>query len=561
MKLNNSYFFTLREDTNSEESVSGNLLVRSGMIKKTSSGVYMFLPLGFRVLENIKNIIREEMNKINSQELIMPSLVSEEYFIKSGRRNNFGSEMFTLNDRYDKPYCLGPTHEELFTIAAGYKVKSYKDLPFSLYQIGDKFRDERRPRYGLIRVREFFMKDAYSFDKDNEGLDKSYLDMFNSYKKIFDRFSLDYRIVKSDTGAMGGLLSEEFQAISNIGEDTIVTCDCGYASNLDIASDKFILKEKNEEIKSKELIYTPNFKTIEEISNHLNEEKSRFVKTLVYRIDDELYLVLVDGSDEVNETKLRKLMEAKCVELATEEEVKETTKSEVGFAGPVNIDIKIIIDLHIKNKVNFIVGANKTDYHIKNVNLSDFNVYKFGDIRIVKENDLCPLCGKPLKFLKGIEVGNTFKLGTKYSESLNLFYKDENNNLKPVVMGCYGIGPGRVLASIVEQHNDEKGIIWPLDVAPYKVGIVIVNVKDDEQLNAGNKLYEELNKIGISVILDDRQERVGVKFNDIDLIGLPFRITVGRDIINNKVEFKKRNQENIELINIFEIINYVKNLL
>ena len=558
MKLKDAYFYTLREDSKDEDSISGNLLVRSGMIKKSSSGVYIFMPLGLKVLTNIENIIREEMNNAGSMELLMPSLIQEEIYEKSGRREIIGNSMFSLKDRYDRKYALGPTHEELFTIAASMKIKSYKDLPFNLFQFGNKFRDEARPRYGLIRVREFIMKDAYSFDKDLESLDISYNKMFEAYKRSFDRMKLDYKVVTADTGIMGGLLSEEFQAITDMGEDTVVLCDsCDYASNIEV-SECVKGKEIIEDELEKEIIETKDKKTIEEISEFLNQPKDKFVKTLIYKIDDKYCALLLKGDDELNEIKIQKLFDAKIVELADFDTVENLTNSKVGFAGPIDLNIDIIVDNEVLNMKNFIVGANKTDYHYINVNLKDFK-YQSADIRNIKEGDLCPKCNGKIYFKKGIEVGNTFKLGTKYSEAMKLSYLDESNNLKPVVMGSYGIGLGRCIGAIVEQNYDDKGIIWPYDIAPFKVCIVPANNKDELQNKLAIELYDELSKNNIETILDDRDERLGVKLNDMDLIGIPIRIIVGKKSIDNIVEFKYRNSSEIEELKVEEAIKKILN--
>lgn len=561
MKLKNGFFYTIRENIKDEESLSGNLLSRAGMIKRSSAGIYTYLPLGYKVLKNIENIVREEMNEINANELLMPALISEDVYKESNRLDSFGDSMFKLSDRYDKNYVLGPTHEELFTNVAKMKVQSFKDLPFSLYQIQTKYRDEARPRYGLIRVREFLMKDAYSFDKDLNGLDTSYNNMYNAYKKIFARLGIDYKIVKADTGAMGGLLSEEFQAITDIGEDTLVFCEsCDYASNLEVCESIVNEKESAEKKLEKDLIETPNAKTIEEVSVYLNEAPSKLVKSLIYNIDGKLYLILLKGDSELNETKLSKIMHTENIELASEEEIKKVNTT-IGFVGPIDINIPIIMDNEVSTMVNFVVGANKKNYHYKNVNVDDFEATIVADIRNVKEGDMCPLCGSKLKFKKGIEIGNTFKLGTKYSEALNLKYKDSNNEENLVQMGCYGIGIGRCMGAIVEQNNDEKGIIWPMNVAPYKVAIVIVDVKNDAQVEAANHLYNEFRKAGIDVILDDRSERVGVKFNDMDLIGIPLRITIGKKIDEHIVELKSRTKDEIDEISIFDVLYKVQDII
>jgi prolyl-tRNA synthetase len=558
MKLKNSYFFTIRENAKDEDSISGNLLVRSGMIKKSSAGIYMYLPLGYRVLKNIERVIREEMNNINCQELLMPSLIQDDVYAVSGRRDSFGKDMFTLKDRYDKNYVLGPTHEELFAIAGTYKVRSYKDLPFSLYQFQTKFRDEKRPRYGLIRVREFIMKDAYTFDKDYEGLDKSYNDFLQAYKNTFTRLGIDYRIVRAGTGAMGGLLSEEFQAVTDIGEDTLVLCTkCDYATNIEIAEcvDNKIINV--EELKERIMIETPNAKTIEEVSTFLNKDKKKFVKTLLYNVDNKPVACLIRGDRELNEQKLAKILKAKEVELLDLENVEKITNAKVGFAGPVNLNIPIIMDTEVQYMNNFIVGANKTDYHYDNANIKDFKYSLIADIRNVTENDVCPKCGKSLIFKKGIEVGNIFKLGTKYSEALDLYYLDSNNESHPVVMGSHGIGIGRCMAALVEQSHDDKGIIWPKEIAPYKVGIVVIDPNDDKQITTANKMYNKLLDLGVEPLLDDRDERPGVKFNDMDLIGIPIRITIGKKVNDNIVEFKLRKDAtslDIELTSIMQLI-------
>lgn len=562
MRLKNSYFYTIREDIKDEESVSGKLLVKSAMIKKSSSGIYMYLPLGYKVIKNIEKIIREEMENLSAAELLMPSLVPLDVYMTSGRKDAFGSDMFTLKDRSCKQYVLAPTHEELFTIVARLKVKSYKDLPFTIYQIQDKFRDEARSRYGLIRVREFLMKDAYSFDIDEKGLNNSYNEMYNAYKKIFTRLGINYKIVKSDTGAMGGLLSEEFQAITSIGEDKLVICDsCGYAANSDIAKCMVTTDIDQEDIKTREIIMTPSISTVDDVSKFLDVSKDKIVKTLIYKIDDKFYAALVKGNHEVNESKLKKLLNANNIALADVNDVEEITKAHVGFAGPIGLDIPVIIDNEIMNMKNFVVGSNRTDYHYKNVNLEDFNYILCDDIRCITSNDCCPNCGKSLEFKNGIEIGNTFKLGTKYSLNFGLNYLSKDNENLPVWMGCYGIGLGRCLASIIEQHNDDKGIIWPIEVAPFKVAIVVVNIDDDAQMDAANYLYKELQKQGISTILDDRDERAGVKFYDMDLIGIPIRVTIGNKINDQLVEVKLRNKEIFEEISLYDTLSKIEDII
>lgn len=559
MKLKNSYFFTLREDVKDEDSVSGNLLVRSGMIKKTSAGVYMFLPLGLKVMENIKKIVKEEMDNAGAQELLMPSLIPAEVYDSCGRLDAFGSSMFHLTDRANHSMVLGPTHEELFTIAAKSMIKSYKDLPFNLYQQADKFRDEARPRYGLIRVKEFIMKDAYSFDKDNEGLDISYNKMYNAYNNIYDRIGINYKIVRANTGAMGGDLSEEYQAITDIGEDVLVLCDkCSYAANLEVATTLY--NSSSEEKQSKELVHTPNVKTIEDVTNFLKLDIKKTVKALLMRANDELVILFVRGDRELNEDKVCKLLGIDEL-LFADDELISKSNAVAGFTGPIDLNCKVVIDEEILTMKNFCVGANKEDYHYINVNVDDFKYDIVGDIKNVVEGDICPVCNGKIYFKKGIEIGNLFKLGTKYSKYLNLTYLDEENKENYVVMGCYGLGIGRILAAVIEQNHDDKGIIFPLNIAPYKVSIVPINTKDETIMNYANNLYDELNKKGIDTMLDDRDERPGVKFNDSDLIGIPIRITIGKKITDNIVELKLRNNSEFEEVATTDVLNKIEDII
>ncbi len=556
MRLSNSFFYTIREDVKDEETVSGNLLVRSGMIKKSSAGVYMFMPMGYLVFSNIRSIVKKYMDEAGAQELVMPSLIPEEVYVSSGRRKAFGSSMFSLVDRANKNYVLGPTHEELFLNAASNKIKSYKDMPFNLYQFQNKFRDEARPRYGLIRTREFCMKDAYSFDADLEGLDKSYQKMFDAYKKIFDEMGMDYRIVRADTGVMGGLLSEEFQAITDIGEDVVVLCDkCDYASNIEV-SEVIGHAMVREEKKAMEKVSTPGYESAIDVANYLNISLDKMAKTMIVNVDGELVACVISGKRELNLVKVGKLLHGMDVEFATEEEVAKIVDAKFGSLGPVGINCKVIVDNEVLKMTNFVVGANSNGYHYINVNLSDFKYDMASDIVNVMEGDHCPKCGGTLYFKKGIEVGNTFKLGTKYSEALNLRYVDKDNTLKPVVMGSYGIGVARCMSAIVEQSNDEDGIIWPINIAPYKVSIVIINNKDEEQVNVANGLYDYFNKNNVSCLLDDRDERAGIKFKDMDLIGIPYRIVVGKKVNEGIVEVKDRKTKEIKEILVNDILNY-----
>jgi prolyl-tRNA synthetase len=556
MKLKNSFFYTLRENVKDEDSVSSNMLVRAGFIKKSSAGMYIMMPLGLRVMNKIEAIIREEMDKAECQELLMPALLPEEVYVSSGRRAGFGASMFSLKDRKGQNYVLGPTHEELFAQAAKMKIRSYKDMPFSLYQMQTKYRDEPRPRYGLIRTREFIMKDAYTFDKDEAGLDVAYQKQFNAYKNIMDRLHLDYRIVKADTGIMGGLLSEEFQAVTPLGEDILVLCDnCDFASNIEVA--ELISKPADASIEEKELemVETPHAKTIEEVCDYLKLDPKNSIKALLMNINDELVVFFIRGDRELNENKVCKLLG--CTEVNFADDTLIATSNAVpGFTGPVGLNAKIVVDREILNMKNFCAGANKEGYHYINVNPKDFKADVVGDISNIKEGDTCPCCGGTIHFAHGIEVGNTFKLGTKYSKAMGLQYLDSNNKLQDVWMGSYGIGPARAMAALCEQNIDDNGINWPKDIAPFQVAIVIISMKDEKQVEVANKLYDELTVKGIEVILDDRDERPGVKFKDMELIGIPYRITVGKGIQDGNVEFKERTSDK-EDVKVEDVINKV----
>ena len=558
MKLKGQYFFTLREDQREEDSDSGNLLVKAGYIKKTSAGVYMMLPLGLKVQNKIEEIIRKNMNETGAQELKMPALIASEYYENSGRMAGFGPSIFKLKDRTGKDMVLGPTHEELFAYAAKSMIKSYKNMPFNLYQFQDKFRDEPRARFGLVRVKEFVMKDAYSFDTNEQGLDNSYKLMFDAYKKSFDEMGINYRIVKADTGIMGGLLSEEFQAIAPLGEDTVIYCeDCDYSSNMEIAEVVRPASPTTLELKQIEEIETPNCETIEDVCKFLNVPLNKSVKALIMSVDSQLVVFFVNGTRDLNETKVLKLLGASEIGFADDQLI-STSNVVPGYCGPIGLNCKVIIDKEVLEMSNFVCGANKKGFHYINANPSDIKYDLVADISCAKDGDLCPKCGKPLKFTKGIEIGNTFKLGTKYSKAMDLQYADENNKLQDVWMGSYGIGIGRTMAAIVEQNHDDKGIIWPENVAPYKAIILIMSTKDETQVSLANELYDKLNAQGIECILDNRDERPGVKFNDAELIGIPYRITVGKGAVDRIIEFKHRTAENTENISADELLDKLK---
>lgn len=566
MRLSQLLVPTLREIPAEAEIPSHILMLKAALMRKLASGVYIYLPLGQRVLRKVEQIIREEMDRAGSQEVLMSALIPAELLKESGRWDVFGPEMFKLKDRNERDFCLGPTHEEVFTDLIRNEVKSYRQLPLILYQIQTKFRDERRPRFGVMRSREFIMKDAYSFDVDWEGLDKSFEKMYEAYCRIFDRCGLKYLVVEADSGAMGGKDSKEFMVISSVGEAVIAYCDnCGYAANEEKA-ECLINQEIVEEMLPKEKVYTPNVRTIEELVGFLGITSDKFVKTLIYKAKDKVVAALVRGDRDLNVTKLLNILEIREeeLELADASIVEKVTGAEVGFAGPIGLkgEVMIIVDNEIPQMRNFIVGANETDYHIKNVNYGrDFKADIVADIKNVIEGDKCPRCGSPLKIDRGIEVGHIFKLGTKYSDALGAKYVDEEGNEKPIVMGCYGIGINRTVAAIIEQHHDEKGIIWPMSVAPYHVIIVPVNVSNEAQNRVAEDIYAALQKEGIEVLIDDRDLRAGVKFNDADLLGIPIRITVGKKVDDGIVEIKLRENEEAEEVKISDVVEKVKNII
>jgi prolyl-tRNA synthetase len=560
MKLSNALLCTLREVPAEAEIESHKLMLRAGMMRKMASGVYNFMPMGLRVLKNIEQIVREEMDRAGAQEFLASALLPAELWKESGRWDAMGAEMFRLKDRNEREFCLGPTHEEVFTDIARNEIKSYKQLPLNLYQIQTKYRDERRPRFGVMRSREFIMKDAYSFDKDNEGLDVSYNKMYKAYHEIFKRCGLEAKCVEADSGAMGGSGSAEFMIKSEIGEDEIAFCTaCDYAANMEKAPSTAEIGEK-EELKELNKIETPNIRTIEELVAFFKTTAKKFAKTLIFKADEKLVAVMVRGDREVNEIKVVNAVGGAIeFEMADAEAVYVATDAAVGFAGPIGIKVDyLLIDSEVSNINNIVVGANQTGYHYENANYGRDFEGTVGDFRKVIEGDKCPKCGKPLTIARGIEVGHIFKLGTKYSESMGATFIDENSQSKPLIMGCYGIGINRTMASIIEQNNDNNGIVWPVSVAPYKVIVIPVAVKDTEQMRIANEFYESLISLGIDVIIDDRDERAGVKFKDADLIGIPMRITVGKKINEGLVEFKLRNAAEIELVAIDAVINRVR---
>ena len=560
MKMSNMLMLTLREVPAEAEIASHKLMLRSGMMRKMASGVYNYMPLGLKVLKNIEDIVREEMNAAGAQEFLASALLPSELWQESGRWDVYGAEMFRLKDRNSRDFCLGPTHEEVFTDIARNEIKSYKQLPVNLYQIQTKYRDERRPRFGVMRSREFVMKDAYSFDKDQAGLDLSYDKMHDAYVRIFNRCGLDAKCVAADSGAIGGSNSAEFMVKSEVGEDDVVFCNhCNYAANIEKAPST-PEKAEVEELKEMNKVETPNVRTIEELIKFFNITEKKLAKTLIYNADGKIIAVMVRGDREVNEVKVTNAIGGAInLDMATPEEVEAATSARVGFAGPIGIKVDmLLVDEEVTNMYNFIIGANETGYHIENVNYERDFIGTVGDFRNVVAGEKCPECGGEITISRGTEVGHIFKLGTKYSEAMKATFIDENGKEQPFLMGCYGIGVTRTMASIIEQHNDENGIIWPLSVAPYHVSVIPVNIKDENVMKVAEELYSKLQELGVEVLMDDRNERAGVKFKDSEIMGIPMRVTVGKKIVDNEVEFKLRSGEDNEVISIDAVCERVK---
>jgi prolyl-tRNA synthetase len=558
------FYPTLREVPSEAEIISHQLLLRAGFIRKASGGVYTYLPLAYRVIKKIENIVREEMDRAGGQEVLMPIMQPAELWQKSGRWEVYGDEMFRLQDRHKRYFALGPTHEEIITTLVDGDAHSYRDLPLLLYQIQNKYRDEIRPRFGLMRGREFIMKDLYSFDIDDEGLDVSYQKMYHAYNQIFTRLGLKYRVVEADSGAIGGNESHEFMVLADSGEAEIVYCDnCDYAANVEKA---VCISEKAEidgDLLPLEKIHTPGQRTIQDLTDFLKVGKDEQIKTLMYDADGELIAAVLRGDRELNEIKLKNALGCNELLMANEEDVRRSSGAGFGSLGPVGMNVKIYADLEVVAMKNFTCGANEDDYHLTNVNLGrDFVPEAILDIRNAVAGDPCPLCQRELKLLRGIEVGHIFKLGTKYSDVMGATFRNQNGQSCPFVMGCYGIGISRTMAAAVEQNSDEDGIIWPITIAPYHVIVVPVNSNKEEQMQAANSIYQILEQEGLEVILDDRDERAGVKFKDADLIGIPVRITIGpKGLQENKVEVKKRWEKEVELVEIDKVRERVLDII
>lgn len=566
MYFSKAFIPTLKEAPSDMDNISAKLMVRSGMIRKLASGFFELLPTGLKTLENVTSIIREEMDKIDGQEVRLPLLLPKDLWIETGRWNVYGKELFRLKDRKDGEFCLAPTHEEGITDMVRNDVSSYRQLPLMLYQFGMKFRDEIRPRFGVMRAREFLMKDAYSFHADEADLEKYYKRVYEAYENICKRCGFKYRVVEASSGAIGGSFSHEFMVLADTGEEEIAWCSCGYGANSEKAECiKYEKKENSEPMPEMEEVLTPNMGSVQDVAKFLSSTERKFIKTMIYVADGSPVAVLVRGDHEVNESKLQSLLGCNELELATPEIIEEVTGAKVGFAGPVNLkkQIKIIADYSVENIVNAVIGANKDDKHIKNVNINrDFKADITADLRTVVKGDMCPKCkAQKLQFSRGIEIGHIFKLGTKYSKSMKATYLDAQGKENFMIMGCYGIGVTRILAATIEQSYDENGIIWPVALAPYKVIIVPVDFNSEPLKKVAEDIYKQLRQNKIDVLLDDRDERAGIKFKDADLMGIPYRITVGeKNLQNGNVELKARKDDKTktELIKTENIVEYIK---
>ncbi|UXR37054.1 proline--tRNA ligase [Staphylococcus simulans] len=562
MRQSKVFIPTLREVPAEAEALSHRLLLKAGLIKQSTSGIYSYLPLATRVLNNITSIIREEMEKIDAVEILMPALQPSELWEESGRWEAYGSELMRLTDRNGRQFALGPTHEEVVTSLVRDELKSYKQLPLTLFQIQSKFRDEKRPRFGLLRGREFIMKDAYSFHADEASLDETYNDMYDAYGRIFKRAGINARPVVADSGAIGGSHTHEFMALSEIGEDTIVYSEnSDYAANIEKAEVVYEPKAHDEALLELEKVETPNAHTAQEVADFLNRPLDQITKSMVFKVDGEFVIVLVRGHHEVNDVKLKAYFGTDNIELASQDEIINLVGANPGSIGPIQEKgIKVYADNFVQEIPKIVVGANEDGYHYVNANPErDFNVEAFGDFRFILEGEPLSDGSGEAKFAEGIEVGQVFKLGTKYSESMNATFLDNQGKAQPLIMGCYGIGVSRTLSAIVEQNNDDNGIIWPKSVTPFEVHLITINPKKDDQRELGDELYQAL-QASFEVLYDDRKERAGVKFNDADLIGLPVRVVVGKRAAEGIVEVKRRDNGESEEVAAADLVNYVKDL-
>jgi prolyl-tRNA synthetase len=550
MRMSQAFLPTLREEPKEAEVASHLLLLRAGMIRKLAAGIYSILPLGKRVLRKIETIIREEMDRTGAHELSLPAVQPAELWEESGRWAKYGKELLRFQDRHEHWFCFGPTHEEVITDLVRREIRSYRDLPQCFYQIQVKFRDEVRPRFGLIRGREFIMKDAYSFDRDEAGAEESYRKMVRVYERSFTQMNLDFRVVQAEAGLIGGNFSHEFMALAATGEDLIIVCDhCGYSASQERAE---VGKSETPAFggeKALERVATPGKKTVEEVCQFLGAEPRDLIKTLIVQVQGQPLAILIRGDLELNPNKLQRHLRAEAVELADAETIERVTKAPVGFAGPVGISLKTLADHSIRGISRGVTGANAADFHLINVKIGrDFPEPEYGDFRLARGGDTCSQCGKTMREIRGLELGHTFKLGVKYSQALRATYLDPQGKETLIVMGCYGIGVTRTMAAIVEQHHDQDGIIFPISVAPYQVIVVPVELADSQVREKSEEIYEKLTEAGWEILYDDRSERAGAKFKDADLLGIPFRITVGkRNLANGRVEIKRRGEKAAQL--------------
>ncbi len=560
MKFTKYFIPTLKETPADADTVSAKLMLRSGMIRKVAAGIYDWLPLGLRVLHKVERIIREEMDKSGGLEVWLPHIQPKEFWEETGRWTYYGKELLRIKDRKNTEFCFAPTAEEIITDLARRDLRSYRDLPVLFYQFGTKFRDEIRPRFGVMRAREFYMKDAYSFHANEADLDIMYKNVFDAYTRIFTRLGLKFRPVEADTGTIGGNFSHEFMVLAETGEEEVAACpQCGYAANIERAENKALEVKAGEPLKPIEEVSTPNKVKVDEVAAFLKVKPEEIIKAIFMIADSEPVVALVRGDTELNEPKLLRLLGAKLMRPATEDEYRNVARCDVGYAGPVKLKAKIVADHLIASVVNGVAGANKKDFHLKNVNLGrDFKPDVIDDIRKIRPGDTCPKCKAAVQFFRGIEVGHVFKLGTKYSDAMKATVLDEAGKPVPMMMGCYGIGVSRIVAAAIEQNNDANGILWPVPMAPFEVLITPANVSDTRTREVAESIYDSLLKKGIEVLLDDRDVRAGFKFKDADLIGIPLRVTIGeKSLAKNVVELKARNESTFQEVPIDTIVDAV----
>lgn len=564
MRYSKYFIPTLKETPADADTVSAKLMLRAGMIRKLAAGIYDWLPLGYRALRKVEAIVREEMDRAGALEVWLPHVQPKDVWEESGRWTYYGKELLRFKDRKEGEFCFAPTAEEVITDLARRDIRSYRDLPVLFYQFGTKFRDEIRPRFGIMRAREFYMKDAYSFHASDKDMDEMYQRMVAAYTAIFSRLGLKFRPVEADTGAIGGSFSHEFMVLADTGEEQIAVCDaCGYAANIERAEAALANHKSGDSLKPMEEIHTPNLFRVQEVADYLKVTADKVIKTVFMVADGKPVVALVRGDTELNEHKLQRLLGAVQLRPASEAEYREASDSEVGFAGPTNIKARMVADHLIGSIVNAVSGAGKKDFHLKNINPGrDFKLDVVGDIRNVKPGDPCVKCKAPLRFVRGIEVGHVFKLGTKYSQALKAHFLDETGQSRPLIMGCYGIGVSRIVAAAIEQNNDDAGIRWPVPIAPFEVVVTPTNMSDPKSQEVGEKIYNDLTAQGIDVLYDDRDTRAGIKFKDADLIGIPYRVTIGeKSLAKGVVEIKARTAASAEEVPVAQAAEKVRQIV